>query len=178
VLSNLSETRIDTKETRWRVLERYIRFSMVGLSGVAFDTAVLHLCASSSGLGWNVSVAKTLAAEAAILNNFYWNDIWTFRPVTHVAGGREKRLLRLGKFNLVCAAGILVNLVLLNVQVRLLGVNLYVANLISIGLVSVLNFYVCSRTAWKKGCGSGRVEIAANPATPADARCSIGRRAS
>ena len=132
-------------------LKSYLRFSLVGLSGVIVDSAVLYGCASISGLGWNVSIAKTVASETAILNNFYWNDIWTFKGVPSFLDSAHGRLLRFAKFNVACFMGIILNVLLLNLQIRWLGMNLYLANLISIVLVSAINFFLCSRTVWKPG---------------------------
>ena len=58
------------------LFRRYGKFCVVGGSGVLVDMAVLGLVAGV--LGWNLSVAKVLAAETAIVNNYTWNDRWTF----------------------------------------------------------------------------------------------------
>lgn len=134
-----------------RALTSYLRFSLVGLSGVAVDSAVLYACASTTGLGWNVSIAKIVASESAILNNFYWNDIWTFKGGPSFLDSAQGRFFRFAKFNAACFVGILLNVLLLNLQIRWLGINLYLANLISIVLVSAINFFFCSRKVWKPG---------------------------
>jgi dolichol-phosphate mannosyltransferase len=54
------------------------------------------------------------------------------------------------KFNLICPAGIGWSVVLLNVQVYGRGVNVYLANLIAIVLVSVWNFFMNMSFAWKR----------------------------
>jgi dolichol-phosphate mannosyltransferase len=62
---------------------RFIRFGLVGGSGVVVDMGMLFLLADPRTLGWGLSLSKTLAAETAIVNNFIWNDVWTsrtFRP--------------------------------------------------------------------------------------------------
>lgn len=50
---------------------RFIRFGVVGLSGVFVDMAVLYLLHDSSTLGWGLTRSKIIAAEAAIINNFF-----------------------------------------------------------------------------------------------------------
>ena len=52
-------------------------------------------------LGWNLSLGKVLAAEAAIVNNFLWNDRWTFRAPRSDAPCRSAGLKRFLKFNLI-----------------------------------------------------------------------------
>jgi len=110
------------------LFRRYGKFCVVGGTGVLVDMAVLGLIAGL--LGWNLSLAKVLAAETAIVNNYTWNDRWTFR-------GRSGRgwggwLAGLGRFNLICLAGIGWSVLLLNAGVNGLGLNIYLANGIAI----------------------------------------------
>jgi dolichol-phosphate mannosyltransferase len=135
-------------ESRVRVCRRYVQFCMVGGSGVFVDMGVLFLLASPMSLGWNISLAKVLAAETAIINNYTWNDLWTFRGRS--ARGWRGWLSGLGRFNLVCVAGIGWSVLLLNAGVYGLGLNLYVANGAAIVLVSLWNFWLSERFAWKK----------------------------
>ena len=53
-----------------------------------------------------------------------------------------RRFIRFVKFNLTCVAGIGFSVLLLNGQVYWLHINLYLANLIAIVLVSVWNFFL------------------------------------
>ena len=99
--------------------------------------AVLWLLVSVAG--WNLSLAKVLAAEAAIINNFTWNNLWTFRGRAR-HGGRAW-LVGLGRFNVICVAGIGWSVLLLNLGVHGLGWNVYVTNGIAIVLVSGWNFW-------------------------------------
>jgi dolichol-phosphate mannosyltransferase len=104
------------------------------------DPALLH---------WNLTLSKVIAAEVAIFNNFFWNDIWTFRGVASEPSGWQPRLRRLMKFNLICAAGIVLSVLLLNAQVSLLGMNVYLANFTSIVGASVWNFLMNLRFGWQ-----------------------------
>ena len=112
------------------------------------DMGIIYLLASPFLLGWNLSLSKLIAAEAAIFNNFVWNDLWTFRGLAGSGNIRVKRLARFGKFNLICVAGIALSVLLLNIQVYWLKINVYLANFISIVLVSVWNFFLNLRFGW------------------------------
>jgi len=101
-----------------RTLRRYLRFGLVGGSGVLVDMGVLFLFSDPRTLGWGLSLSKTLAAETAIVNNFIWNDIWTFQDLSAGNTGWGARARRFAKFNLVCLAGIGINVLLLTVQVH------------------------------------------------------------
>ena len=115
------------------------------------DMCIIWLLADPKTLGWNLTLSKVIAAEVAIFNNFLWNGVWTFRGLG-VPASRESRwlprLIRLGKFNLICVAGIGLSVLLLNVQVYWLHVNVYLANFISIVVVSVWNFLMNLQFGW------------------------------
>ena len=132
------------------LLKRYASFCIVGGSGVIVDMGVICLLASPSMLGWNLTLSKVIAAETAILNNFIWNDVWTFRGLVVSGNDCLQRLARLGKFNLICLAGIGISVLLLNVQVYWLHLNVYLANFIAIVLVSVWNFFMNLRFGWNR----------------------------
>ncbi|MCP5516954.1 MAG: GtrA family protein [Verrucomicrobiales bacterium] len=136
-------------QVRLTVLRRYAQFCVVGGSGVFVDMAVIWLLADPANLGWDLTLSKVLAAETAIVNNFVWNDVWTFGGLAAVTGGWRARAIRFGKFNLICLAGIAWSVLLLQVQVTWLSMDVYLANLVSIIAVSVWNFAMNLRFGWK-----------------------------
>jgi dolichol-phosphate mannosyltransferase len=156
------------RRTTWR---RYGQFCLVGGSGVVVDMALIWLLADPANLGWNLTLSKVLAAEAAIVNNFLWNDLWTFRGLS--ARGWRGRAVRFGKFNLICLAGIGLSVLLLQAQVAWLGMNVYLANFISIVAVSVWNFGMNLKFGWNAGAGGRRV---GEPDLHGAGECREGRR--
>jgi dolichol-phosphate mannosyltransferase len=144
----------------WPLFERYAQFCIVGGSGLVVDMGAIWLLADPSMLAWNLTLSKVIAAEVALINNFVWNDLWTFRKVVVARTGCNHRLARFLKFNLICAAGIGLSVILMNSQVYGLGWNVYVANFIAIVLVSLWNFFLSLRLGWSNGWGQGshRVE--------------------
>lgn len=134
-----------------QLFRRYAQFCVVGGSGVVVDMAVLHLLAAPGMLGWNISLSKVIAAEVAIVNNFLWNDLWTFHGLVAEQDSWRQRFGRFLKFNLICTAGIGLSVALLNAQVYWLHLNLYLANLISIIVVSLWNFFLNLRFGWTNG---------------------------
>jgi len=141
-----------------RVAKRYAQFCFVGSSGVVVDMGLIWLLASPAMLGWNLTLSKVIAAEVAIFNNFFWNDVWTFRDLgQRVPPGSAAipvcewgaRLVRLGKFNLICVAGIFLSVGLLNLQVYGLGLNVYLANFAAIVVTSFWNFFLNLKFGWK-----------------------------
>ena len=134
----------------WLLFRRYAQFCLVGGSGVVVDMAIIWLLADPKLLHWNLTLSKVIAAEVAISNNFLWNDIWTFRGLGMEQSGWQPRLIRLVKFNLICAVGIALSVLLLNVQVSSLKMNVYLANFTSIVVASVWNFFMNLKFGWKR----------------------------
>lgn len=127
---------------------KFLRFCLVGLSGVAVDMATLYFLSDPSQLGLGLTRSKVAAAELAIVNNFWWNDAWTFRDVSAKQTGPQSRLRRFLKFNAICTIGLLLNLVLLNLMFNVFGWNRYVANAVAIATVTLWNFWLNSRISW------------------------------
>jgi dolichol-phosphate mannosyltransferase len=130
-------------------LSRLARFAVVGLSGVVVDMGLLFLLSDPSMMGWGLTRSKLIAAELAIVNNFIWNDAWTFRDLSKDQWQFGQRLRRFWKFQVICLAGLLINTVLLNVQFNVFGVNRYVANAIAIAAVTGWNFWLNLKLSWR-----------------------------
>ncbi|MEO1131759.1 MAG: GtrA family protein, partial [Cyanobacteria bacterium J06639_1] len=88
-------------------------------------------------------------AECAIFNNFLLNDRWTFadraRPQRRLAQTGKRWL----KFNLICSLGLLLNLSILNLLTRGLGVHYLIGNAIAIALVTFWNFWLNLKLNWR-----------------------------
>lgn len=132
-------------------IARFVRFCVVGLTGVAVDMGLLYLLSDPSQLGLGLTRSKAIAAEVAIINNFLWNDLWTFRKVARVQGAGVQRFRRFLSFNAICGVGLVLNLIILNTLFNGFGMNRYVANGIAIGAVTLWNFWLNSRISWNLG---------------------------
>lgn len=130
-------------------VSRFVRFAAVGFSGVFVDMGMLFLLSDPSMLGWGLTRSKIIAAELAIINNFLWNDAWTFRDLAEGQRGVGQKLRRLVKFNIICVMGLAINVVLLNAQVNFLHMNRYVANAVAIAVVTAWNFWLNLKLSWR-----------------------------
>ena len=126
---------------------RFIRFGVVGFSGVFVDMAVFYLLREHVELG--LTRSAILSAEVAILNNFLWNDAWTFGDISRHQRGWRKRFKRFLKFNLICLAGLILNVLLVNLLFNVFGINEYVSKLIAIAAVTVWNFWINLKLSWR-----------------------------
>ena len=143
-LRHLVRLRIDSLP-----VARFLRFALVGLSGVFVDMAVLYLLSDPSTFGWGLTRSKIIAASTAVLNNFVWNDFWAFGDIAARQPGMRHRFRRLLGFAAICGLGIGLNVVLLNLMFNLLQMNRYVANLIAIAIVTGWNFFLNSKLNWR-----------------------------
>ncbi|WP_414583982.1 glycosyltransferase [Scytonema sp. PCC 10023] len=130
-------------------IDRFLRFGLVGLSGVFVDMAVLYLLSDPTTLGLPLTRSKIIAGEVAIVNNFLWNDMWTFADVSSHQQQWRQRLKRFLKFNIICLAGLVLNVLVLNLVFNFLIPNPYIANLIAIAVATVWNFWVNLKLSWR-----------------------------
>ncbi|TMB14100.1 MAG: glycosyltransferase [Deltaproteobacteria bacterium] len=125
---------------------RFAKFAVVGLSGVAVDMAILWVL--SGRLRWPLTPSKLVAAEMAMANNFLWNDLWTFGDLAEKQGYGMARLRRFAKFNGICAAGLVLSVGLLEMQVGIFRINTYVANAVAIAVTTGWNFWMNKVFSW------------------------------
>ena len=121
---------------------RFIKFNLVGLTGVLVNEGLLVLLVYA---GFYYIYASAVAIEISILSNFVLNDFWTFRDRRH--GRIATRLL---KFNGLMLIGLAVNLAILYLGTDYLSVNYAVSNLVGIGVAFLVRYWLSVRYAWIK----------------------------
>lgn len=131
---------------RWP-MGKFLRFGIVGFSGVFVNMGVLYVL--SDILNLQVNGSLIVAAEFAIINNFLWNDLWTFGEISKRQPGKRQRWKRLLKFNTICLIGLILNLLLFNLLFKVFGMNKYLANLIAIAAVTLWNFWINMKLSWR-----------------------------
>jgi dolichol-phosphate mannosyltransferase len=128
---------------------RFIRFGLVGLSGIFVDMGFLYWLSDPHTLALPLTRSKILAAELAIVNNFLWNDAWTFKDIAQKQPSKRQKVKRFIKFNLICLAGLVLNVILLNLFFNIFQLNRYIANLLAIGCVTIWNFWLNLKLGWR-----------------------------
>ena len=134
---------------RLSLSSRFIQFCLVGLTGVVVDMGLLFLLSDPTMLAWPLTRSKIIASELAIINNFLWNDLWTFGDITRRQPSKRQQLKRFIKFNLICLAGLVLNVILLNIFFNVFGLNRYLANFCAIAIVTFWNFWVNLKLSWR-----------------------------
>jgi len=134
---------------RLSLSSRFIQFCLVGLTGLVVDMGFLFLLSDPTMLAWPLTRSKIIASELAIINNFLWNDLWTFGDITRRQPSKKQQLKRFIKFNLICLAGLILNVILLNLFFNVFGLNRYLANFCAIAIVTFWNFWVNLKLSWR-----------------------------
>ena len=99
----------------------------------------VYAIAVNSGLYY--LIAAVISFLFAVTNNFYWNFRWTFKGQAAFRSRRNKYF----RFLVVSVLNLGINLLLLRLFVETLSMDKTLAQLVSIGLVSILNFLMNSR---------------------------------
>jgi dolichol-phosphate mannosyltransferase len=128
-------------------ITRFLRFGVVGFSGIFVDLGVFYLL--RTGLGLALTHSNIFASELAIINNFWWNDLWDFTDIAQRQQGIRQRLRRFLKFNLICLFGLILNVLIVNFLVNTFHINEYLAKLIAIVMITYWNFWLNSKLGWR-----------------------------
>lgn len=123
-------------------LEEFIKFSIVGGSGVLVNMGLLFLL--TRFLSVRLEIASPIAIEISILSNFLLNNIWTFRK-RHTTIPFRSRLFR---YHLVAGLAGIVNYLVLLLLVNIFGLHDMLSNLIGILIATVINFTLNSLWTW------------------------------
>ena len=113
---------------------RWLKFSVVGAAGLVVQLATLWAC--TRWLGIAPTIATVLAVEAALLHNFVWHEVWTWR-----GGSPSARWNRLWRFHVATGSiSIVSNVVFTMLFKNEFAIPLLVANVMAVAVTAILNF--------------------------------------
>ena len=127
----------------FRNLEDFIKYSLVGVSGV-FVNLGLYLFLTRY---YEISelVAPLIAIESALISNFILNNFWTFgKRIT-----QSRIRVKFVKFHLVSGFSALINYSAFLTLFLVFGLYDILANFIGIGLAAIVNYLINSNWTWK-----------------------------
>ena len=122
-----------------RLRAQGVGFGVVGLSGFVVNASLVYLLHGL--LHWSLPVTVVLASELAILNNYLWNDRWTF-------GRRDLSLQRFVRFNLSSLGGIAITTAVTTVLAAG-GWPYLPALLAGVGVGALVNFLASALWVWR-----------------------------
>jgi len=127
---------------------RFVRYCFVGATGVAVNMGVLWALKSSHTLG--TLRGGAVAVWLAMVNNFLWNEVWTFRDRSRLHPCLRERLARFVSFYLVCGVGAVIHLGLLWALAIKLGWHYLLANAMAIVMVTLWNYGLNTTWTWTR----------------------------
>lgn len=130
----------------WREWKKVFKFGIVGISGIAVNLGILYFLVEYAG--FNEDLVSPFAIEISILNNFIWNDLWTFK--TAESRKISNRWHRFIAFNIVSAGGAAINLGIFYALTKWFGIYYLAAQFIGILLGFVWNFMLNRRVTWTR----------------------------
>ncbi len=125
----------------WRQRHRFLKFGMVGVSGIVINQAVIWLCyahvfTTIENLSLRLNLSMAIGILLSMTNNFHWNRRWTWKDRERA---RELPIVHLYlQYAAANWAGILAQLTITNLLTTWMPYLL--ANLFGIGTGCVVNF--------------------------------------
>jgi putative flippase GtrA len=127
-------------------LKRWVKFNVVGGGGMIVQLSLLVLL--TEGLKIHYLLATLLAVEGAILHNFVWHELWTWKDKR--SNSRKALFSRLFRFHIANGTTSLVgNLVLMKLAVGHFQMPILAANLLAIAACSIVNFLLSDSFVFK-----------------------------
>ncbi|MBV6441006.1 MAG: GtrA family protein [Haliscomenobacteraceae bacterium CHB4] len=112
---------------------KFIKFGIVGASGVGVDFGITWLCKEKLRL--NKYVANSTGFLCAVVSNYLLNRVWTFNSQDPAVA------MQFSKFLLASLIGLGINNGIIYLLNERLGVKFYTSKLIATGVVTLWNFW-------------------------------------
>lgn len=121
--------------------KRFLKFCIVGITGVGVNIGLYLLLTRGFLIYYLLSSA--IGIEVSILSNFTLNNFWTFRDRTS-----QTFFQRMIKFNLICVAGAVINIIILAILHGRFGFSDIVSQLIGIAAATLWNYGLNITLTW------------------------------
>lgn len=115
------------------MLWKFLKFGVVGFSGVFVDFGITWLCREKIKL--NQYLANSTGFLCAVISNYILNRIWTFHSQD------PSVMMQFSKFLLASLIGLAINNGIIYLFNERGKVNFYVAKLVATGVVTLWNFW-------------------------------------
>ena len=124
-------------------MQRFFRFNLIGLVGIAFQLAILWIL-TEIGVGY--LAASSAAIVVTVAHNFGWHWLWTWADLTP----RVAPAMAFARFFMANGlVSLMSNLALMPLVAGRFGLPAVPSNLIVIVVAGVLNFGLADRVAFR-----------------------------
>ena len=140
LLIYLIKTRIHETAT-----PRFLKFLVVGTIGFVINTVVLEVLVR---LGIRPSISGGIGGELAIISNFTFNNIWTFKEkkITSIRQIPGKFII----FNLASFGSVIIQTITIEIGTRIFGVPTYrIFYVLGVGIGLIWNYFMYNRVVWQ-----------------------------
>jgi len=127
------------------LIRQFIKFGIVGLSNTALSYAIY---AALVYLGMYYIIASVIAFVLSVLNSFFWNNKYVFKP----GNGQQKRGLLAALIKTYISysfTGLILSNILLYFFVEILHISEYIAPLLGLVITIPVNFMLNKKWAFK-----------------------------
>ena len=114
------------------LVEKFLKFCLVGGSGVIVDFGLTYLCKEIFRL--NKYLSNSIGFLVAATSNFFLNRIWTFESADPNVSGQYLRFIG------ISTVGLLINNLVIYICNDRFKLNFYLSKLIAIAIVTFWNF--------------------------------------
>lgn len=121
------------QQTMSDLVIKFLKFGIVGASGVGVDFGATWLCKEQLRL--NKYVANSIGFLCAVLSNYLLNRVWTFHSQDPAVAAQ------FSKFLLASLVGLAINNGIIYLLNERLSVKFYTSKLIATGVVTLWNFW-------------------------------------
>ena len=125
---------------------KLIKFGTVGFTGFMVNFILLRVCRNA---GLPEVMAWFISTEVAIINNYIFNNIWTFKEAK--IAGLKNTIIKFGQFNLTSGGALAIQSVFGPLGVKLIGVRYdwLVLALVVVFLILPYNYTMYNLVIWK-----------------------------
>lgn len=130
-----------SKSDEWK---RIIKFGIVGLSGLIINEVILWTLTENIGLYYLHS--GMISAEIAVLNNFIWNDRWTFQDRTRTSN--QSLPNRFIKFHISRYSGLIIGFIFFAFLTEIMKIHYLYANVSSVMMILAYDYLTSKGWVW------------------------------
>ena len=116
------------------LLMKFIKFSLVGFSGMIVDFGTTWLLKEKARV--NKYIANSTGFLLAATSNYFWNRFWTFHSEN------KQIVTEYFSFILISFAGLAITNLIIFLLNDKLKINFYISKLFAIGAVTIWNFFM------------------------------------
>jgi dolichol-phosphate mannosyltransferase len=128
---------------RFKEFYEFIRFLIIGVSGLVVNIGVYLLLTRKAGIEYWISAL--IALEISILSNFFLDNLWAFRG-RQIFHNLIRKIIRYHGRNII---GVLANYAILLILINWFRVYDIYAYLIGIAVGSIINYSTQALLTWR-----------------------------